>query len=250
MIATVKSENGTPTARERIREALALRIGEGRLVAGDRIVEADLVREFGVSAIPAREAIRELVATGVLDFAPHRGAWVRRIGMVETIEALEVKAALEALAARRAAAALRSRCGDLRAAVDAIVRSARTRDFVAYQKHNQTFHRTIVEASGNRTLIRIWERLAFDVRTRPIMEFLRREDPVHIAREHRAVFDALRRGAGGEAARLLAGHARRLIDHLEAEMAVAGSVPEPRVSKRTRPAGPRRGAIAKGEKHS
>ena len=63
--------------REVIREALLRRIGSGELAPGERIVEARLAGEFGVSAIPVREAIRELVSIGVLEFANHRGAWVR-----------------------------------------------------------------------------------------------------------------------------------------------------------------------------
>jgi len=88
--------------RDQIRETLLKRIGAGELQPGDRIVEARLAEEFGVSSIPIREAIRELVAMRVLEFANHKGAWVRQISLAETVEGLEIKA-LEAGHARKAA---------------------------------------------------------------------------------------------------------------------------------------------------
>ena len=92
---------------EQISEVLLPRIGCGELAPGQRIVEGRLTEEFGVSAIPVREAIRELVAMGVLDSAAHKGAWVREVSVTETIEAFQVRAALESLAAMTAANALR-----------------------------------------------------------------------------------------------------------------------------------------------
>ena len=46
-----------------------------------------------VSTVPVREAIRELAAMGILDFAPHKGAWVRELSIKDTIESLQVRSA-------------------------------------------------------------------------------------------------------------------------------------------------------------
>jgi DNA-binding GntR family transcriptional regulator len=226
-----------PSLRDQIREAVLERIGSGSLAPGDRIVEADLAGEFGVSAIPVREAIRELVAMRVLEFANHRGAWVRQVSLAETIEALEVKAVLEALAGRLAAPRLCRGCAGLRRECDAILKASKKRDFVAYQNHNQVFHRMIVEAAGHSTLLRMWNTLAFEVRTRGILQFLEKADPVALAREHKTVLDALAAGDGEKAGALLANHSNDLVAHLREEMkaaAVSGALSRPFVSKRTR----------------
>ena len=83
-----------------LRRALLERIGAGVLVPGERIMEARLAEEFGGSAIPVREAIRELVSMGVLAAANNKGAWVREAGMGGTADALEGKAVLELPSAR------------------------------------------------------------------------------------------------------------------------------------------------------
>jgi DNA-binding GntR family transcriptional regulator len=202
------------SCRELIREALLARIGSGELEAGERIVEARLAEEFAVSTIPVREAIRELVAMGLLEFEAHRGARVRKVQLPETIDALNARAALEPLAAAAAAERLRGRCAALRKCVEAIVAAARARDFRAFQRHNQSLHRAIFEASGSTVLLRIWDSLAFEVRTRIILEYLTTIDPVAVAEEHWAIVDAFDRGDAAKAAALLQSHSRALVRYL------------------------------------
>ncbi|HEY3322096.1 MAG TPA: GntR family transcriptional regulator [Planctomycetota bacterium] len=226
-----------PSLRDQIRETLLSRIGQGKLAPGDRIVEAALGTEFGVSSIPVREAIRELVAMGVLEFANHKGAWVRQVSLAETIEALEVKSILEGLAGRLAAPRLRGKCRHLHRCCAAILAASRKGDLVAYQNHNQVFHRTIIEASGNKVLLKTWNTLAFEVRTRPILQFLAKQSPVAIAREHQQIADALDAGHGARARILLALHSDKLVEHLRREMASPSNGNEEvpvLVSKRTR----------------
>ena len=224
MISAKPSAARTPALRrEVVREALLARIGRGELAPGERIVEARLAEEFEVSAIPVREAIRELVSMGVLEFANHRGAWVRVVSLVETLEALEVKAALEAQAAPAAARRFKGNGAELRTLCRRLATAAKQRDFSTYQSVNHAFHRQIVQAGGNALLLKMWESLAFEVRTRPIMEFLRDESPVLIAREHEAIVAALTAGNARQSAALLAAHATRLVRHLQEQSAAPQS---------------------------
>ena len=200
-----------------MRDALLDRIARGDLTEGQRVVEATLVAEFGISATPVREAIRELVAMGVLDAHNNKGAFVRQIQLRETIEAFEVRAALETLAARAAAPLLKGRCTDLRRTAKAIVESAKRKDFSAFQAHNQTFHRAIVAAAGNAVLLSTWDSLFFQIRTRWTMDYLKTFDPVAIAREHVPIVDALESGMPDLAASLMASHSAHLVEFLASE---------------------------------
>jgi len=205
--------------REQVRDELLHRIGSGKLAPGDRIVEATIAEELGVSSVPVREAIRELVAMGILESGHHKGGWVREVSIPETIQALQVRSALESLAARLAAPAIRERIPRMRDHVSRIVGAARRRDFVAFQDANQALHRDIVEASGNRILRKQWDSLAFDVRTRAIMDYIAAVDPVEIAKEHEAIVDAFDQADAERAATLLAAHSAHLVDHLRRAMA-------------------------------
>lgn len=220
--------------REQVRDALLAKIGSGELQPGDRVVEAQIASELQVSPIPIREAIRELVAMGVLHSEIHRGAWVREVSLPETIEALEVRSALDVLAVRKVAKRLRGQCGPLRQIVAAIVDAAKQRDFVAFQQHNQSFHRHILEQAGNAALLRVYDSLAFEVRARAIMDFLVGDDPVEIAREHEAIVEALDRGDAKLAIRCAVRHSKELIRHLRKEAAKRHDQPVPVTKKKGR----------------
>ncbi len=213
--------------RDQIRDHLLDRIGSGALAPGDRIVEARVCEELGVSSIPVREAIRELVTMGILAAATHKGAWVREVSLAETVEALQVKSALDALAARLAAPKLKGNCAELRRLYDNIKKAAQQRDFVAYQQCNQAFHRHILETAGNAALLRTWSSLAFEVRTRFIMDFLANGDVVGIAFEHEPIVEAFEEGKAERAAKLLASHSSNLVAYLRRLHAVPEKEPRP-----------------------
>lgn len=210
--------NQEKSLREIVRETLLQWIGDGQLNPGERVMETSLAEELGVSSIPVREAIRELVAMGVLEAERNRGAWVRKVSLSETLEALQARAALESLAAQTAAEHLKGRCAPLRRVVRKIVAAARKRDFIDFQHHNQQFHRMIVEASGNGVVLRLWDSLAFEVRTRFVLEHVTSVDPITLAKEHEAITEALDRGDAPKAAGLLQSHSQDMVRSLEKQV--------------------------------
>lgn len=72
--------------QSRVRSQLRLAILSGQLKPGERVHQATLARAFGVSTSPLREAIRDLVAVGLLDVETYAGASVH----IPTLEELEV----------------------------------------------------------------------------------------------------------------------------------------------------------------
>jgi|ERR1035437_2829543 DNA-binding GntR family transcriptional regulator len=204
--------------RERVRDLILERIATRELQPNDRILEVKLAQELGVSAIPVREAIRELVAIGVLEAITHKGAKVREIGTIDTICALQVKSVLEPLAVHLAGERLRPRIAELRDAAERILAAAQAADFALYREHNDKFHRTIVEASGNRILVKLWDSLALEVRAQSIMEYVKTTDPIEIARDHSMVINAIEAGELAAAASLLSSHCWHLIGYLRRQM--------------------------------
>ena len=128
-----------------------------------------------------------------------------------------MRAALESLAARAATPSFKGRGEKLRQAAKAIEEAARRKDFAAFQEHNQVFHRAIVEAAGNGILLKTWDSLFFQVRTRWTMDYLQSFDPVVIAREHIPIVDALESGEPKLAASLLASHSNHIVEFLKTE---------------------------------
>jgi DNA-binding GntR family transcriptional regulator len=61
---------------EIIADALEEKIFDGTFADGDRMDEARLAREFGVSRTPLREALQGLARSGLIELVPRRGAFV------------------------------------------------------------------------------------------------------------------------------------------------------------------------------
>jgi DNA-binding GntR family transcriptional regulator len=90
----------TQTLPEKIAAAIAEDIVSGRYAPGERLVEATLVKAFGVSHGPVRDALRILQASGLVHCHPYRGAQVTTLSVREVQEIYQVRAALVGLRAR------------------------------------------------------------------------------------------------------------------------------------------------------
>ena len=62
------------TRAEELRLQLADEIVRGGLKPGTALDETDIARRFNVSRTPVREALRQLVASGLVEARAHRGA--------------------------------------------------------------------------------------------------------------------------------------------------------------------------------
>lgn len=78
----------------RVIEYIDQQIADGSLVAGQRLIEADLCAKLGVGRSQVREALRILAGDRVVDLVPQRGARVRPITRKFMLEILKVSHAL------------------------------------------------------------------------------------------------------------------------------------------------------------
>ena len=92
--------------RHDIADTLRAEILSGSLAPGERVLEVELARRFGVSRQPVREAIRSLEHAGLLTSLPNRGTFVTRVALEDALAIQDIRAELEGLAARLAVANL------------------------------------------------------------------------------------------------------------------------------------------------
>jgi DNA-binding GntR family transcriptional regulator len=178
--------------RDDIRDQLIDDILNGRLAPGERIIEARLAQEFAVSQAPVREALRDLNVLGFVESSPFRGAVVRQISTEELLHLYPIRAVLEGLAAREAAMRIRpAGLRKLQKLLDTMRSVAAAGDERLAVETDFAFHLTIVEASENRLLQQIWDRMRLATTT-----FLTVSKSHHslgeIAERHAAVLEALR----------------------------------------------------------
>lgn len=157
-MASADGRTGRRVFREDVKEYLLDLILKGDLQPGDRIIETRVAQQIGVSQGPVREALRDLELFGFVVSEPFRGTRVRETSDRDLVELYEIRAALEGLAAREAARHIDEATLARLDQLLALMRStAANCDRPAYINADNDFHRTIVQASGNRMLQQMWE---------------------------------------------------------------------------------------------
>lgn len=215
--------NTAPARADLIVEELRRAILRGELPSGSPLVERDLANALGVSKTPVREAIKTLVAKGLVEVSPYRGATVRRVGAEMAGDVYEVRILLEPEAARLAAA--RQPAGNLDDAERALKRArdaATGRDFSMMALFNRDFHQALAIASGNPVLSNVLAGLQDQTALVATQGWQRRETWGEEAAEHKAVLQAIRSGDSDLAAELMRRHIAGALSRLKAGLGEAG----------------------------
>jgi len=149
------------TLPDQVAEELGAEIVSGRRKAGERLVELDLARDFGVSRGPIREAIRILERRRLVEVRPRRGAYIRPLSLKSVADLFNVRTALSMLAVRTMATSpvesfldtLTRRCDELKALVE-------VEDPHAFAYTTTRAVKTIARGSGNELLVELLTDLA------------------------------------------------------------------------------------------
>lgn len=152
--------------RDQIRDVLIARILDGTYPAGTQLKELSLAREFNVSQAPIREALRELEGSGLVTSERFRGTRVRGTDFAEMRDSYELRTLLEEQAVQRAHPYPEDLLEDLGELLREMSVAIKDDDSERYIDNALAFHRRLVASSGNRTFVRVWDSLLWDVRGR------------------------------------------------------------------------------------
>lgn len=173
---------------ERIRDAIL----RGDLVAGQRLVEADLCEELGASRGAIRSALVELAAEGLVERVANRGARVRVVPLEEAIEIYEVRRVVEALCAAKAAEhADEDDVVGLRDIGRAMQDAVAAGEVSTYRELNQALHGRIREISRQTTAANVLDRLRAQIVRQQFRLAATPGRPKVSLPEHLAIIDAI-----------------------------------------------------------
>ena len=131
---------------DRLRDMIV----DGRLGAGERIVERELCGHFGISRTPLREALLMLAAEGLIELVPRRGTRVAEVRPAQVRNLLELVGGLEAFAGELACQrASDAEIAAIRRQHETMLQLHGTGEMLAYFKLNEAIHDAIVAAAHN-----------------------------------------------------------------------------------------------------
>ncbi|MCO6003630.1 GntR family transcriptional regulator [Actinoallomurus purpureus] len=203
-------------AQQDVAAAIREAIVRGDFAPNQRLVEADLSRQFGASRSGVRTALFELANEGLVERVQHRGARVRAVTLEEAIEISEVRMVVEGLCAAKAAErATDEELSELRSIGDAMRTAVADGHVMKYSELNQLLHRRIIEISGQATAAGVVERLrAQNVRHQFRLALLPGRPNVSLA-EHLAIIDEIGAHAPDAAERAARRHLASVIEALK-----------------------------------
>ena len=183
------------------------RIYSHALLPGQRLDEAVLAEQLGISRTPLREALKVLSAEGLVDLQPHKGCFVAELGLRDLEEIFPIMATLEGrvaheVATKRTPAQLKA----LDALHEKLERHAAAGDINGYYETNYAFHDRMQQYAGNRWLQIVIGDL------RKLLKLSRNHSLRMEGRlaaslaEHRALMQALHRQDADAAERVMRGH--------------------------------------------
>jgi DNA-binding GntR family transcriptional regulator len=197
-------------AAERAYQTIRNRILHGQFAPGAALREEMLAAEIGVSRTPVRDALRRLLADGLVETTRNQGSFVAALGPDELTDEFELRGLLEGHAARKAA--LRITAGELTemqalATEMEAVEPATETGIATFSELNMRFHGIIVRASRSRRL----EAMLLRMLQAPLvlLKEYRLHEPVGIARsnrQHREILAALAAGNAEWAALAVSAH--------------------------------------------
>jgi DNA-binding GntR family transcriptional regulator len=169
----------------------------GRIGPNEPLRETALARTLGTGRSAIREAIRQLVQEGLVEYRLNRGSFVRVLSVADADDVYLAREAIEVRAVHRAFERGEPLdLGPLKAALDRITAAA---DATPADQPAGTeliaadldFHREMVRLSGSPRLIRAHETLAAEAQM--LMQHQPVYSPIEYAADHTVLFDSISR---------------------------------------------------------
>jgi serine phosphatase RsbU (regulator of sigma subunit) len=209
---TGRDRTGQPNKLARAR--LARELFNGRYRAGTSVELSEIAMEHQLDVDSVRKILADFQTLGMVTLSGKSSALIHSPNPKEMQEAYEIRAALEEIGGRTAAPALKGNTAALRRELESMRAAFQHHDLDSFVEHDVAFHRSILQASQNEVLLRVWDSLAVDLRIRGIIEKVSQDFP-EVAESHQPIVDALEKGRGREAGLLLRNHVEAILELLK-----------------------------------
>lgn len=158
----VTSELNRSPLGEQIYDLLRTAIINGEFAPGQRLSSQELSERFQVSVTPIRDALRRLVADGLIEVLPRRGTFVTRFTAQDVKEVFESRRIIEQAAAEKLPEARDEVIQRMAALLDdmvLLIDGETVTDYSRYLELDSKFHDCILEILQNRQLIEFYHSL-------------------------------------------------------------------------------------------
>ena len=203
---------------KKVYRILKARIIKGDLAQGGKLFEAEIAGQLGVSRTPVREAIKGLAAEGLVKMTPNQGVVAINVSIEDLQEVLQIRRALEGPATSMAAEKIHpeeiAKLEEIIQKMSTIISKPKP-DVAAYSELNAEFHNLILNACGNRRLMKICNNLSSSDHRFRIRSLRNNPERLkHSLKEHQDIVDALKEKDSKQAERLTKKHIENVLANI------------------------------------
>jgi DNA-binding GntR family transcriptional regulator len=191
---------------------------DGKLKPGERLVEETIAQELGLSRSPVRQALQEMERQGIVVIVPRKGAYVANWSIADIEDFVRVRILLEVQAVEQAATRITPQeIAALYAIVDGMVAAAVKQAVDREIDCDLAFHKQVVGASRNSTLIQVYSTI--ELRIHMFMIYEKYIDPavqqrLELTQKHAPIVAALQARDAGLARHLIGENVREAAESL------------------------------------
>lgn len=208
---------------EQVADTMVDSISVGHLRSGQRIFEADIARQYNVSRVPVREAMRILSAQGILEKNGARGLRVALLDDAAIAQLSEARLAIETIALRHVMArakvdpaAARAISKGLEQRLIELEQQIRIASALGINHADVLFHRELCVASANHIVMTLWGAIARHVLIVMGRKISSESSYEAVIAQHHALLDAVLSGDEQRAARELKRHVMEMGQNVQA----------------------------------
>lgn len=193
--------------RETVSNALRQAIFRGDLKPGDRLREAQIAEQMGVSRAPLREAIRDLASEGLVVSQAHKGAYVAEHSASDLWEICTLRAALERMAVEIVA---RNPSPDLihnlRKSIEDMTQAFKQGNIDRLVNLDLTFHKILCIHANHSRLYDIWSSMISQICVCIDLTHIIYQPVEEMIQMHQELVELIANRQGKEAGEVLAQH--------------------------------------------
>jgi DNA-binding GntR family transcriptional regulator len=191
------------SAADRVAADLRMRLLSGELRPGTRLSQQQVATQYGVSRMPARDALQLLAGEGLVDMGAAT-AVVRHLSVAELQELYELRGAVEPTLTRLAVPNVgRAELTQMSALLTKMDDHPTPTQWL---EHNAAFHALIYTKASRPTMIQLTEQLRRLTDRYLYLHVGVFGDQGHLHDEHHQIFEAVRRGDAAGTADLTRAH--------------------------------------------
>lgn len=204
------------TLSQKIAQAIADQIAEGKIKPGERLLEHELTAAFGTSRAPIREALYILEKEGIVERIPRRGVFVKRYSSRELFDLYDVVYRLEEIALQKVIQhASDEQLDELEKLIDQMALMVTGRNVKKFYSILEELHVKFFDLSNNLVLKELYLKINNQLRPFRYISLSYPSSLEHSLAEYREILNGLRKKDGNHVKTFLLKKEKRALTILE-----------------------------------